>query len=153
MIGVTFCKSVLEHIESPIKAILEMKRITAYKIIIVVPNVINMKRIFRTLINPLFKINFATRHLQAWDSKTIRHLAFMAGLNVLSVKWISENLYRWGYVFMPLFASHMIAVLKDVGEICEKCGTPKKRFWCDPDFSYCPNCELDEVKCIARARK
>jgi len=143
-ISKTLCKSVLEHVEAPLKVLLEIKRITVDEIIISVPNLINVRRILRTLKNPLYSINLVTRHLQGWDAKEIRHLAHMAGLKVKKIEWQSVTPHRWKYICMPLFSSHMIAILKDVGEVCEKCGTRKKRLWCDPDFSYCPNCDVDD---------
>jgi len=146
-ISKTLCKSVLEHVKNPFKVVLEMKRITAYKIIIVVPNIMNIKRIIQTLRNPMQKVNFDTRHLQGWDSKVMKHFAILTGLKVESIEWWFEKPERLGFICPPLFSSHMIAVLKDKGEICKKCGTPKKCFWCDPDFSYCPNCDIDGQKC------
>ena len=122
MIGVTFCKSVLEHVEAPIKAVLEMKRITDYKIIIVVPNVINIRRILLNLKNPLRLVNMGTKHLQGWDIKLMNHIANATGLKVIAVEWPLKRKRRWAFMFKPLFASHMIAVLKDVGEVCEKRG-------------------------------
>ena len=146
-INKTLCKSVLEHVESPVKVILEMKRITIDEIIIIVPNLINVRRIWRTLKNPLYPIRFRGRHLQGWDSKEIRHLAHITGLRVKKINWRSKDPHRFGYVFMPLFASHMTAILKDVGELCKTCGTLKKRLWCEPDFSYCPKCDIDGPEC------
>ena len=139
MIGITLCKSVLEHIESPIKAILEMKRITNYKIIIVVPNVINIRRILLNLKSPIRRVNAETKHLQGWDIKLMNHIANATGLKVIAVEWRSENPHRWGYVFMPLFASHMIAVLKDGGEVCARAHGGKIRGFAsgsNTDYKY-----------------
>ena len=102
----TFCKSVLEHVRSPVKVLLEMRRTTTGSMILVVPNVINLKRILRTLRNPLYEIPSGTLHLQGWDSKEIRHLASQSGLRVLSIKWDRH----------PLLASHMIVKMTDPGE-------------------------------------
>lgn len=110
-IGRTLCKSVLEHVEAPIKAMLEMKRITVEEIIIIVPNLMNVGRILRTLINPLFKISVETLHLQGWDSKLIKHLAHLTGLKVKKIEWVHYGAHRWAYLCMPLLASHMIAIL------------------------------------------
>lgn len=107
-IGNILCKSVLEHVGSPVKVVLEMRRISVGSIIIFVPNIINLRRIFRTLRNPLYPISPNTRHLQAWESKEIRHLAFLTGLSVKSISWTGH----------PLFASHMVAVFSE-GKIDE----------------------------------
>lgn len=119
-ISKTLCKSVLEHVEAPIKVILEMKRITVDEIIIIVPNLINVRRIWRTLKNPLYPIKLRGRHLQGWDSKEIRHLAHLMGLKVKNITWQSPQPHRWGHICMPLFASHMTTILKDVGEVRER---------------------------------
>ena len=111
-IGKTFCKSVLEHLEAPVKALREMKRITVDEIIIIVPNLINVRRIWRTLKNPLHKVSLKTRHLQGWDTKEIQHLANLTGLKVKKIEWRNEGPQRWGYICMPLFASHMIVIMK-----------------------------------------
>ena len=150
VISATLCKSVLEHVESPLKAILEMKRITKGRIIIIVPNVININRILRSLISPLHKVNPDTWHFQGWDSKLMKHLAIRAGLEFHSVEWGFEKTVRWGFICKPLFASHMITTLKDEDEFCDRCGSKKKRFTCEPDFSYCPNCDIEgnEKECL-----
>lgn len=146
-ISQTLCKSVLEHVEAPLKVLLEMKRITVDEIIIIVPNLINVRRILRTLKNPLYPINLVTRHLQGWDAKEIRHLAYMAGLKVLQIDWLRVGTRRWFYIFLPLFASHMIVYLRERKELCDKCGTIKRRFWCDPGFTYCPKCDVEAPIC------
>ena len=116
-ISKTLCKSVLEHVEAPIKVVQEMKRITIDEIFIIVPNLINVRRIWRTFKNPLHKFSQNARHLQGWDYKAIRHLARLSGLKVINITWRSTKPHRWGYICMSLFASHMKAVLKDVGEV------------------------------------
>ncbi|MBA7491321.1 hypothetical protein ES702_01866 [subsurface metagenome] len=147
-IGRTLCKSVLEHVEIPIKVLLEMKRITVDEIIIIVPNLMNVIRIWRTLINPLHKVSVETLHLQGWDAKLIKHLAHLTGLKAKKIKWIHYGSRRWAYICLPLLASHMIAILYDEREeVCSKCGTPKKRFWCDPGFTYCPKCDIEPPIC------
>ena len=147
-ISMTLCKSVLEHVEAPIKVILEMKRITADKIFIMVPNILYLKRILQNLKNPLRKVNAGTLHLQGWDIKLMGHIADATGLKIIAVEWPLRKKYRWAFMFKPLFAFSMTIILKDVGEICEKCGTSKKRFWCAPDFAYCPKCDVDgKSKC------
>ena len=115
-ISKTICKSVLEHVEAPIKVVQEMKRITVDEIIIIVPNLINVRRIWRTLKNPLHTMSRVARHLQGWDAKLIRHIAYLTNLKVKKIEYQSNAPHRWGYIFMPLFASHMIAILYDDGD-------------------------------------
>ena len=146
-ISKTLCKSVLEHVEAPIKVILEMKRITADEIIVVTPNMINLGRMWINLKRPLRKVNAGTLHLQGWDIKLIGHIANATGLKIISLSWGFGRSSKIGFIVKMLKASHMTAVLKDVGEVCEKCGTPKKRLWCEPDFSYCPKCDIDGPEC------
>lgn len=147
-ISKTLCKSVLEHVEAPIKVILEMKRITADEIILVIPNMVNLSRILLNLKKPLRIVNTDTLHLQGWDTKLIGHIANATGLKVLSINWGNGRSNKISLIIRKLRASHMTAILKDVGEVCEKCGTPKKRFWCDPEFTYCPKCDVDgKSKC------
>lgn len=143
-ISKTLCKSVLEHVKNPFKVVREIKRITTNEIIIMVPNIVSFERIWINLKNPLRRVNSGTKHLQGWDIKLMNHIAIATGLKVIAVEWPLRKKRRWAFMFKPLFASHMIAVLKDVGEVCEKCGTPKKRLWCEPDFSYCPKCDVDD---------
>ena len=146
-ISKTLCKSVLEHVEAPIKVILEMKRITADEIILIVPNVLNWRRVLQNMKNPLRKINTGTLHLQGWDLKLIGHIANAAGLKVLSINWGIGRFNKMSFIFRMLNSTYMCVILKDVGEVCETCGTPKKRIWCDPDFNYCPKCDIDGPEC------
>lgn len=149
-IGNTFCKSMLEHTKSPVKVVLEIKRITTNKIVFITPNVINIMRIIRGIKNPLHQVSPNTQHLQGWDSKIMKHLAILTGLKLEKITWFFEKPHRWGFMCNALFASHMIAVLKDEAPICEICGTLKKRLWCEPDFSYCPKCDIDDPECKPR---
>lgn len=146
-ISKTLCKSVLEHVESPIKVILEMKRITSDKIFIMIPNVVYFKRIFQNLKTPLRKVNSGTLHLQGWDIKLIGHIANATGLKIIAVEWPLRKKYRWAFMFKPLLSFSMTVILKDEADICEICGTPKKLFRCEPDFSYCPKCDIDGPEC------
>ena len=114
-ISKTLCKSVLEHVDSPRKVVLEMKRITADEIILVVPNIVNLGRMWLNLKKPLRKVNAGTKHIQGWDSKLISHIANATGLKVLSFEWRLRRFNKMGLVIRQLFSSHMIAVLKDVG--------------------------------------
>ena len=114
-ISKTLCKSVLEHVDSPRKVVLEMKRITADEIILVVPNVVNLGRMWLNLKKPLRKVNAGTKHIQGWDSKLISHIANATGLKVLSFEWRIRRFNKMGLIIRQLFAIHMIAILKDVG--------------------------------------
>ena len=115
-ISKTLCKSVLEHIEAPIKVILEMKRITADEIILVIPNVVNLKRILLNLKIPLRKVNTNTLHLQGWDIKLVGHIANATGLKVLSFGWELGRSSKISFMFRMLRSSHMTAILKDEDE-------------------------------------
>ncbi len=150
VVNVTLCKSVLEHVESPIKAMLEMKRVTRNEIIIVVPNILNIRRIMRGLLFPLHKVSPRTFHLQIWDAKLMKHLAIMSGLNFISLEWEFEKPNSLGFICKPLLSSHMKTTLKDKVELCESCGSEKKHIWCDPEFTYCPECDIegDEKTCL-----
>ena len=112
-VGNTFCKSVLEHVKSPVKVVLEVKRITESKIIFITPNVINARRIMQSLKNPLHQVSPNTQHLQGWDSKLMKHLAILTGLKLESITWFFEKPRKWSFLSAPLFASHMIAKLYD----------------------------------------
>lgn len=112
-ISKTLCKSVLEHVEAPIKVILEMKRITADEIILVVPNILNLRRIWLDLKNPLRVVNKETTHLQGWDVKLIGHIANATGLKILSFEWLFENRFKRGRIAKQILASHLIAKLYD----------------------------------------
>ena len=123
----TFCKSVLEHLPNPYKALMEMKRVTTGKIILIVPNLIEIIRILRTLKNPLYSINPNTRHYQNWDSEEIRHLARQVGLEVYSVTWVQIDKPAWWKTLLkPLFCSHMMikarpsSIPTRAADFCEK---------------------------------
>lgn len=97
------CRSVLEHVDSPIKALYEMKRVTDGLIVIRVPNVMNFWRIYMTLRNPEYPIPPITRHLQSWDSKSIRYLMRVVGLSIVRLTWTGHL----------LFAKKMIVIVRD----------------------------------------
>ena len=127
--------------------ILELKRVTADEIILKVPNLLNWRRVWLNLKKPLRKVNAGTLHLQGWDIKLIGHIANATGLKVLSIDWGSGRFGKMSFIFRVLNSGYMCAILKDVGEVCETCGTLKKRLWCEPDFSYCPKCDVDGPNC------
>jgi len=113
VINATLCKSVLEHVESPLKVILEMKRVTKGKMTVIVPNIFNAVRIVKTLMNPLHPVNPNTWHLQGWDLKLIKHLAIMAGLKLQAAHWLFEKRYSWSFIYGPFTSSHLGAILTD----------------------------------------
>lgn len=129
-ISKTLCKSVLEHVQSPYKVLLETKRVTEGSIIVWVPNIIHIKRIIKTILNPFYWINFETTHFQAWDSKNIRHLAYFVGLIVQSITWKSISPHWLKRFCRPLLCSHMVVTLHD---------PPEGK--CDPALCYCPDCD------------
>ena len=111
IMGSTLCKSMLEHVRSPVDVVLEIRRVTTDKIVIYVPNVMNIRRIIRTIKNPMYPINLDTLHLQAWDSRAIRLLAHLTGLAVLSIEWETPSCPSRRNICRPLFDTHMRATL------------------------------------------
>lgn len=86
------CFEVLEHLNSPIKALGELRRVLKEngEITISVPNVWYWRRIVRTLIKQhkvLEKIP-TSDHKQAWDVIEFHNLAYQAGLKITDVKWL-----------------------------------------------------------------
>ena len=86
------CFEVLEHLESPIKALKEFKRVLKVdgEIIISVPNVWYWRRFFRFLIkqDKIFEEKPPTDHKQAWDIYEFHNLAYQVGLKVTDAKWL-----------------------------------------------------------------
>lgn len=147
VVSSTVCKSVLEHLDNPLKAILEMKRVTKGTMLVTVPNILNAVRVLKTLMNPLHPVNAGTLHIQGWDLKLIKHLAHRAGLTLQSAHWLFSKVYWWSFLFHPFTASHLGVKLTDSeasehGERCEQCGRTKMRLWCDSECTYCPECDL-----------
>ncbi|MEM3617009.1 MAG: class I SAM-dependent methyltransferase [Conexivisphaerales archaeon] len=87
------CFEVLEHLDSPIKALKEFKRVlkTNGKIIISVPNIWYWRRIVRALIEKqkIFKTSPEIDHKQAWDIYEFHSLAEQVGLKVANVDWLN----------------------------------------------------------------
>lgn len=85
----TICYSVLEHLESPYKGLLEMKRVTKSKLHIKIPNVYYFKRILRALVNPYYKTRFGVLHLQAWDLLAFKRLLkIINNLEIIKLEWV-----------------------------------------------------------------
>ncbi|MEM3641293.1 MAG: methyltransferase domain-containing protein, partial [Candidatus Bathyarchaeia archaeon] len=87
------CFEVLEHLNSPIKALKEFKRIlkTNGEIIISVPNVWYWRRIARAIIEKqkIFREPPKIDHKQAWDIYEFHNLANQVGLRIAKVKWLN----------------------------------------------------------------
>ncbi|MEM3765497.1 MAG: class I SAM-dependent methyltransferase [Candidatus Bathyarchaeia archaeon] len=86
------CFEVLEHLDSPIKALKEFKRVlkTNGEIIISVPNVWYWRRITRALFEKQknFRESPEIDHKQAWDIYEFYNLADQVGLKIANVKWL-----------------------------------------------------------------
>jgi SAM-dependent methyltransferase len=86
------CFEVLEHLESPIRALKEFKRVLKEdgEIIISIPNVWYWRRFLRFLIkqNKIFDEKPTTDHKQAWDIYEFHNLAYQLGLRVTDVNWL-----------------------------------------------------------------
>lgn len=109
---------VLEHLESPIKALREFHRVLRQdgEIIITVPNVWYWRRIFRHLMN---RRRYLARsdhkqpwaHKQAWDIQELQALASQANLTVTEVRWLD-----W-YSKEKLKLKHLDALFQPIPEI------------------------------------
>ena len=110
----TLCKSVLEHVESPYKVMIEIKRITRGNIIIITPNIYNLIRILRNLFQPMRNVSPKTLHLQGWDIQLMKHLGNLTGLNVESFTWFAKDPRKLSLIFKPLFSTHLVTTFKDI---------------------------------------
>ena len=83
----------LEHLDSPIKALKEFKRVLKAdgKILISVPNVWYWRRILKALLErrKIFRELPEIDHKQAWDIYEFHNLVNQAGLEIVDVKWLN----------------------------------------------------------------
>lgn len=89
-----FAFEVLEHLNSPIIALREMKRVSVkYGVIILtVPNAWYWRKIFRYSLRQQFKkfkkASYKEDHKQTWEVYEFHRLAFQVGLKVIDVRWL-----------------------------------------------------------------
>jgi predicted SAM-dependent methyltransferase len=109
------CFEVLEHLDSPIKALKEFKRVLKAdgEIIISVPNIWYWRRIFRALLNrgKILCKPSKTDHKQAWDVYEFHNLVNQVGLKIIDVKWL--NWYEGKRKFQLL--DGLIKVIPQIG--------------------------------------
>lgn len=89
------CYTTLEHLDSPIKAMKEMRRVlkTGGQMEIVIPNVLHYRRIWLNYKQLIKKINESDpeklpNHKQAWDIIEMRNLMKQVGLLMVSVSYL-----------------------------------------------------------------
>jgi len=118
-----FCIEVLEHLNSPLKALNEIRRVLNKNgvIIVTVPNLTEIRRIISIIRNPYWVHCIKTDHKQGWDAIAFNLLAHQAGLKIVHIDWL--DVYKRGkrkkldpllkYILpRSLFYKHMKIVLK-----------------------------------------
>lgn len=83
------CTEVLEHVESPIKVLKEIKGVMRKNgfVLLTVPNLTELRRILSIAKNPLRVRHIKTDHKQGWDAIEFSRLAFQVGLRVVKIDW------------------------------------------------------------------
>ena len=95
IVKIVYAHSVIEHLESAFRGLLEMVRVARERIIVIVPNVHNFGRIWKTLRAPLAPVNKGTLHFQGWDTIEFKHLVDQVeGLEIIRFGWVSSQLVR-----------------------------------------------------------
>jgi len=95
-----FCFEVLEHLDSPIKAIKEFKRVLEDRgyIIITVPNVWYWRKMLRYTLSKYSDryvgITDHGSHKQAWEIYEFQSLLFQAELTIGEVRWLNWYHYH-----------------------------------------------------------
>ena len=111
IVKIVYASSVIEHLESAFRGLLEMVRVARERIIVIIPNVHNLRRIWKALRFPLSPVNKGTLHFQGWDTIEFKHLVDQVdGLVVLRFGWRSSRLAKAHKLRFnnPLFLSHMV---------------------------------------------
>ena len=128
------CTEVIEHLDSPLQALSEMKYVMNNDgiILITVPNLTEIRRVLSINKNPYKIRNKKTRHKQGWDAVEFQHLTRMIGLKVEEISWIDwygRKTRREKYKFLNLilkhvlpknlYHTHMKVVCKNIAEVDE----------------------------------
>jgi len=84
------CTEVLEHLDSPFKALKEIFRVLTENGIafLTVPNLTEIRRFLLIARNPLRVHCKETNHKQGWDAIEFNHLVRQVGFKILQVDWI-----------------------------------------------------------------
>ena len=85
-----FCIEVLEHLNSPLKALNEIRRVLNKNgtIIVTVPNLTEIRRIISIIRRPSRARCTKTDHKQGWDAIEFHRLAYQAGLKIIHIDWL-----------------------------------------------------------------
>jgi SAM-dependent methyltransferase len=100
------CMEVLEHLESPSKGVMEMRRVLKEDgmLVVSVPNITEWRRILSINRHPTSIHCVKTTHRQAWDAIAFHHLADLSGLEVVRVDWFDHYPRKGRYTFLnPIF--------------------------------------------------
>lgn len=114
-VKIVYARSVLEHLISPFLSFVEMARVARDRVVVIVPNVLNIRRIWKTLRNPLASVSLTTIHLQGWDPIEFKHLVNQVeGLEILRIGWRSSRTARARIIHFlnALFLSHMVVEMR-----------------------------------------